>query len=171
MLLALSGCGGGGAAAGGAGASARPGAVELSLRDTDGEWRELSSYRGAPLLVFVFATYDGASQASLRPLSRLMHDYPELQVIGIAAQFDAEMLVDAWVYALAPPFAVVYDAGEEIAQGRSGLGPIDAVPTYITLDATGHFVERLTGYQDGGALLAMMRRAEAASHRAARRMR
>jgi len=115
--------------------------------------------RGQPVLLFVFATYDGASQAAVRTVALYMHDFPEARVVGVAAQYGAEELVDAWVYALAPPFPVGYEVEDRVATGQSDLGAIEAVPTFVALDARGVEVDRRVGFQTEQTLIEMMRRA------------
>lgn len=120
--------------------------VELELRTPAGVPIFLGDLRGRPVLIFVFATFDGVSQASLRPLSRFVRHHPEVQVIGIAVQPGAETLLDAWAHALSPPFTVTYDPHERISTGTSDLGGVDQIPTYVLLDSRGLEVDRHVGF-------------------------
>jgi hypothetical protein len=123
-----------------------PQPVELELRTPDGVPIFLGDLRGKPVLLFLFATFDGVSQAALRPLSRIVRHHPDVHVIGVAVQPEAEQLLDAWAYALSPPFTVAFDPRERIATGTSDLGEIESIPTYIVLDARGMEVDRHTGW-------------------------
>ena len=142
------GCGGGAAeaAVGVSTGSRAPTPVELELRTPDGAFVDVGDLRGAPALLFLFATFDGVSQAALAPLRRFVRHHPDVPVVGIAVQPDAAMLVDAWSLALAPPFTVTYDPNGVIAEGTSDLGQVEAVPTYVLLDARGLVTERHVGF-------------------------
>ena len=147
--LVLAACGGSSAPTAAVGQSVRapdPRAVELALRRPNGEWIHLGDLRGRPVLVFVFATYDGVSQASLQPLTRFVRHHRDVHVIGIAAQPDAAQLVDPYERALTPPFFLTYDPENTVATGTSMLGSLDAVPTFLMLDASGHVVDRHVGF-------------------------
>ena len=150
LVLGLA-CGGGSASAPSSaiGESRRapdPRAVELALRRPSGEWLHVGDLRGRPVLLFVFATYDGGSQAALQPLARFVRHHRDVHVIGIAAQPDAAQLLDPYERALTPPFALTYDPEGTVATGTSMLGGLDAVPTFVMLDASGHEVERHVGF-------------------------
>jgi hypothetical protein len=123
-----------------------PRAVELALRRTTGEWIHVGDLRGRPVLLFVFATFDGVSQAALQPIGRFLRHHRDVHVLGIAAQPDAAQLLDPYERALTPPFFLTYDPEGYVATGTSPLGSIDAVPTFIMLDASGHEVERHVGF-------------------------
>lgn len=126
--------------------------LDLGIRLTDGRWLELMDLRGTPVLVFVFATFDAVSQASLKSLRPFVPQHPGLVVVGVAAQPRAEQLVDAWAYALDPPFAVGADPYGHVEHGESSLGKIESVPTYILYDADGREVDRKTGLLSEGDL-------------------
>lgn len=119
--------------------------LDLGIRLTDGSWLELAELRGTPVLLFVFATFDAVSQASLKSLRPFVSQHPELIVVGVAAQPRASQLVDAWAYALDPPFVVGADPYGQVENGQSTLGRIEAVPTYILYDAEGYEITRTTG--------------------------
>ncbi len=123
-----------------------PRAVELALRRPTGEWVHVGDRRGRPVLLFIFATWDGVSQAALQPLTRFVRHYRDVDVIGVAAQPDAAQLLDPYERALRPPFTSTYDPEGTVAAGISALGSIDAVPTFIMLDAFGHEVDRYVGF-------------------------
>ena len=119
--------------------------LELGLRLSDGRWLELGDLRGTPVLLFVFATFDAASQASLKPLRPFVQQHPEVVVIGVAAQPRASQLVEAWAYALDPPFVVGADPYGRVENGETMLGHIEQVPTYILYDPQGYEIDRATG--------------------------
>lgn len=119
--------------------------LDLGLRLSDGRWLELADLRGTPVLLFVFATFDMVSQASLKSLRPFVPQHPEVIVIGVAAQPRATQLVEAWAYALDPPFVVGNDPYGSVENGDSVLGKIEAVPTYILYGAEGYEMNRVTG--------------------------
>ncbi|MBW2720261.1 MAG: hypothetical protein JRD94_17445 [Deltaproteobacteria bacterium] len=119
--------------------------LDLGLRLSDGRWLELADLRGTPVLLFVFATFDTVSQASLTSLRPFVPQHPEVVVIGIAAQPRAAQLVEAWAYALDPPFLVGANPYGYVENGESTLGKIEIVPTYILYDASGYEIDRTTG--------------------------
>ena len=131
--------------------------LELGLRLSDGRWLELADLRGTPVLLFVFATFDAVSQASLKSLRPFVPQHPELVVIGIAAQPRATQLVEAWAYALDPPFVVGADPYGRVETGESTLGKIETVPTYILYDAEGYEIDRTTGLVTEGDLAQLVR--------------
>lgn len=127
--------------------------LDLGVRLTDGRWIELADLRGKPVLLFVFATFDAGSQASLNSLRPFVPQHPELVVIGIAAQPRALQLVDAWEYALDPPFPVGSDPYGRVENGESSLGKIETVPTFILYDANGYELDRTFGLVSEGDLV------------------
>lgn len=131
--------------------------LDLGLRLTNGRWVELAELRGRPLLLFVFATFDAVSQAMLRPLRPFVAQHPEVLVIGIAAQPRAAPLVEAWEYALDPPFPVGANPYGTVENGESSLGKIEKVPTFIVYDANGYEVGRATGLLTEGDLVQLVR--------------
>lgn len=106
---------------------------------------ELANLRGRPVLLFVFATFDAVSQAVLKSLRPFVSQHPEIIVVGIAAQPRAGPLVEAWAYALDPPFPVGADPYGGVENGESVLGHIDRVPTFIVYDEAGYEIARDTG--------------------------
>jgi hypothetical protein len=126
--------------------------LDLGLRLTDGRWLELADLRGTPVLLFVFATFDAVSQANLRSLRPFVPQHPEVIVVGIAAQPRATQLVEAWAYALDPPFVVGANPNGSVETGESMLGKIETVPTFILYDANGYEIGRRTGLLSEGDL-------------------
>ncbi len=131
--------------------------LELGLRLSDGRWLELGDLRGSSVLLFVFATFDMVSQASLKALRPFVEAHPEVVVVGVASEPRAVQLVEAWAYALDPPFVVGADPHGSVENGRSVLGKIETVPTYILYDSGGYEVERATGYQSASQLDALVK--------------
>jgi peroxiredoxin len=126
--------------------------LDLGIRLSDGRWLELADLRGTPVLLYLFATFDAVSQASLKSFRPFVPQHPEVVVIGIAAQPRASQLVEAWAYALDPPFVVGADPYGRVENGETMLGRIEAVPTYILFDASGREIRRTTGLLSEGDL-------------------
>ena len=126
--------------------------LDLGLRLSDGRWLELADLRGTPVLLFVFATFDAVSQASLKSLRPFVSQHPEVVVVGIAAQPRAGQLVEAWAHALDPPFVVGANPYGQVENGESTLGKIETVPTYILYGANGYEIDRMTGLVTEGDL-------------------
>lgn len=131
--------------------------LDLGIRLSDGRWLELADLRGSPVLLFVFATFDAVSQASLKSLRPFVPQHPEVVVIGVAAQPRALPLVEAWAYALDPPFLVGADPYGHVENGESTLGKIETVPTYILYGADGREIDRATGLLSEGDLAKLVR--------------
>ena len=124
------------------------GAFELTLRRADGTFLEVGELRGHPVILFVLATFDGPSQATIRPLAHLVERRPDVAVVGICAQQGARLLVDAYEHALQPPFPITYDPNDSVTAGASPIGELGAIPTLVLLDARGLEVARHTGFCD-----------------------
>src|SRR5690606_26323270 len=95
---------------------------------------------------------DAMSQMALTPLRHIAEDYPDVAIVGIAAQPSARLLVEAYELALEPPFPIAYDPEERVAEGESTLGEIEGVPTFIVLDRRGREVARHLGFADEARL-------------------
>jgi hypothetical protein len=128
----------------------------MTLYTVDGTVLDLSELRGKPTLLFLFATFDGVSQASLRPLGRFMRDHPNVNVVGIAVQPRADELAKHWAHALKPPFVVGHAPNVDIAEGRSPLGEVERIPGFILLDPKGKPVARHTGFASERTLQHML---------------
>jgi len=131
-------------------------AIELELTGTDGNALSVGSLRGQCTLLFLFATFDGTSQASLRPLRAFVRAHPEVHVVAVAVEDDPSVLADAWEHALSPPFPVTYDPSGAVLEGTSSLGRIASVPRFRLLDATGQSAAEFVGYPVPGALDALL---------------
>ena len=133
-----------------------PGAIELTLRRSDGVFLEVGELRGQVVLLFVLATFDAMSQMALTPLRAIAEAYPETAIVGVAAQPSARLLVEAYETALEPPFPITYDPQETVAEGESMLGEIEGVPTFIVLDRRGREVARHVGFADEARLAELL---------------
>ncbi|UJR81363.1 TlpA family protein disulfide reductase [Sandaracinus amylolyticus] len=121
-------------------------AIDLSLRTHDGRALELSDQQGSPVLLFLFATYDGASLAAARGVARFTREALDTVVIAVALQPDAETFTAAYVESQSPPYTVAYEPAGRILLGTTDLGAIDSIPTLVMIDAHGREVARHTGY-------------------------
>ncbi|MFW2388511.1 MAG: TlpA family protein disulfide reductase [Polyangiales bacterium] len=163
LLVLSSACASGSTSTQTSTAKARSGPrLHLELRLVDGSWVDLVELRGTPVLVFVFATFDAVSQASLKSLRPFVPQHPEVVVVGVAAQPRAAQLVEAWSYALDPPFPVGTNPYGRVENGESMLGKIEQVPTYILFDANGYEVDRTTGLLSEGDLAELIKPVSAA---------
>jgi len=157
----LASCGGGQQLERGVGTSRAAGNVrpiELTLRAADGEWIHLGDLRGKPVLLFLMATFDGVSQAALRPTSRFVrHHMGEVHVLGVAVQPNPQPLLVPYMDALNPPFPFTYQMEGTIGAGTSALGRLEAIPTYIMIDAHGVEVDRHVGFPNTSTLDTMLR--------------
>jgi hypothetical protein len=145
IVVIATGCG-----AGKPSPDAAPGAsaaepVDLALVGSDGRRFALSQLRGRPLLLFLFTTYDDSSQLALTPLTQFLQVHPDLQALGIAAQPDPAALLPLYRDALDVRIPLAYEAAPQIVAGDSMLGRLEAVPSYLLLDASGRITARRTG--------------------------
>lgn len=120
--------------------------LDLSLRRHDGDIIELRDQRGAPVLLFFFATYDDASTAAARGVARFAREALDTTVIAVALQPNAPIFAAAYVETEEPPYAVAYDPDDRIVQGMSELGEFAAIPMFVMLDARGREIVRHVGY-------------------------
>jgi hypothetical protein len=148
LAVLLAACGGGEAERAVGMSSGRPDRppVELELTSSDGELVLLGDLRGQVVVLYLFGTFDGVSQAGVRPLSRFVRHHADTTVIAVAVQPDPAALVDAWAAALEPPFVVTWEAEDTIAGGTSDLGAVDTIPTTVFLDRRGVEVARHVGF-------------------------
>jgi peroxiredoxin len=163
-LLALVLTSAGAGMAGCAGAAAEGGAgqgpaVELELKDVSGRPFSLQELRGKPLLLFVFATYDSASQLALLTLERWSERHHDVTVLGVAAQPQAERLLPLHRDTLNIRIPLAYDPGEHLINGHSALGRVDVIPSYVLLDGQGRVLARQAGALDESGVDALAARA------------
>lgn len=159
LFTLLAACGGATGSVGRSTPRAEASALEMTLRTPAGDWIHVGDLRGQPVLLFVFATWDGVSQAALQPVSRFARTYDDVHVLGVAAQPDAAPFVDAYEHALNPPFPMTYDPEQNVHEGTSALGAINVVPTLIMLDAHGLEVDRHVGFPNTNTLPNLRERA------------
>lgn len=148
----LAGCGAHDGAVGSTHARREDDSVVLHLRSTDGRVVALEDQRGSQVLIVVLATYDGVSQAAMRPLSRYARDHEDVIVIGVLAQPDAATFAPLFEQAMESPFTIAWDPVDGVARGVSDLGPLEAVPSYFQIDAEGRVSERHVGFMSEGDL-------------------
>jgi hypothetical protein len=110
--------------------------LELTVVRTDGTLLNLGA-RDRATLLFLFATYDGASQLMLTPLTQFVEREKRITVVGVALQPDAKAFLDLYQQALAVPFQLYFDPENRLLQGRTALGRVRAVPCLVALDALG----------------------------------
>lgn len=104
---------------------------------SDGQRVELSAMSGRPRLLFLFATYDEASQFALVPITRLAETEKRVQVIGLALQPDAKTFIKLFKEALSLPFDLYCDPDNHVLQKQTALGALLRVPALVALDAEG----------------------------------
>jgi peroxiredoxin len=126
--------------------------VELMLLNANGQSLDLRELRGRPLLLFVFTTFDDTCQLALIPLERALRAHPELRALGIAVQPEPQQLLPLYRDALAVSFPLTYEPDNQVVAGKTMLGPIQTVPTYVLLDAQGRIAARHTGALNAAAL-------------------
>jgi peroxiredoxin len=125
---------------------ARPDATTLSLHlaRADGRTIELDAYAGKPLLLFLLATYDQASQVALISLTEFAKQEPSTQIAGVLVQPDAATFLPLFKDSVEVPFELYDDPEQRILHGQSALGKLRGVPAFVLLDAAGHI--RDVGY-------------------------
>lgn len=141
LALLLTGC------ASGPGTPPPAAPLKLALARADGRSIELSAYGGQPLLLFMFATYDEASQLALVKLTQFLSQHGAVQVAGVLMQPDAATFLPLFKEAVSLPFEVYYDQDLRILKGESPLGKLNGIPTFVALDATGRVREVRFGVQ------------------------
>ena len=149
--LCLSAC----AAATPAASSQNLAVLDLSLARSDGTRVELAAVSGKPTLLFLFATYDQASQLALVPLLQLIEQEPRVAVLGVALQPDAKAFLDMYKRALSIPFELYFDPDDQLLHGGTALGRVRAVPLFVALDAQGRIREQRYGVPTGEQLRAL----------------
>lgn len=125
------------------GAQAAP--LELEVASSNGRRLELASLRGRPVLLFLFATYDQASQLALVPLARLAEADKRITIIGVALQPDAPRFLPMFQQSLDLPFALYFDPDNRLLGGDSALGKVGSIPVTIAIDARGRVRDQLFG--------------------------
>lgn len=139
---------------------AEPDAVELTLRTAAGPLMFVGDLRGHPVLLFMFASFDALSQAAMTPLERFAQAHPDVHVVGVALEPDAERLVRHFARTLQPPYPVTYDPEDALERGETPIGKIQAVPSFVMLDALGRPVVQHLGFAKVEELERMLEMAE-----------
>jgi peroxiredoxin len=163
LLLALSIASGAAAGCAGAaaeGAAPQSQAVVLELTDVSGRRFGVEDLRGKPVLLFVFATYDSASQIALLTLERFAAQHREVAVVGVAAQPQAERLLPLHRDTLNIRIPLAYDPREQLISGQTALGRVDVIPSYVLLDAEGRVRARHAGALDQSGVERMVAMAQ-----------
>lgn len=106
---------------------------------------QLSTLRGRPCLLFLFATYDPNSQLALTPLLEAGKREDRVTFVGVAVQPDAEAFLAPFREALDIPFALYFDSSQALLSGKTALGALPGVPAFVALDAEGHVRETFVG--------------------------
>jgi hypothetical protein len=119
--------------------------LHLLLARADGEALPLANLRGKPALLFLFATFDDASQLALTPLVDLHRRRPQLRIIGIALQPDPQVLLQTYAVALDIDFELTHEPQGRLLRGETPLGDHVVVPMFVALDAAGRVVSVYTG--------------------------
>ena len=130
--------------------------VDLWLEDSAGEAIAVQAMRGRALVLFLFATYDGASQLAITPLSEAARERSEMAVLGIAVQPDADDLIGMFRESLGLEIPIVYEPDGEILAGQTALGRVPGVPYYVLLDREGRVVATHLGVLLGESLDAFL---------------
>lgn len=130
-----------------AGSPSRSGAplapIHLALPAVDGGTVDLARYRGKPVLLHVFTTWDTSATGDVDQLVAL-HEArgQDLTIIGIALDRDGHRLVNPWRRALGVRYLVAL-ATDAVRAGASALGPLTQVPATFVLDARGRVLRRI----------------------------
>jgi peroxiredoxin len=124
---------------------AQTGALELEVASSDGRRFELASLRGQPLLLFLFTTYDPASQFALVPLTQLAQQDKRVKIIGIALQPQAQKFLPLFQQSLDLPFALYFDPDNHLLGGDTVLGQVGTIPVTIAIDESGRVRDQLFG--------------------------
>jgi hypothetical protein len=148
-----------GACAGSLGPGANAPLLELELARSDGSRMELGALRGKPVLLFLFATYDEASQFDLVPLTRIAESEPDVTIIGVALQPEADKFLRLFKRSLPVPFELFYDPANAILGGSTALDKLPGIPAVIAIDKEGRVRDSLFGPTNVEALHALAKSA------------
>lgn len=126
--------------------------LELTLTRADGRTIPLDAYAGQPLLLFLFATYDEASQLALVTLNQFLQHHPRVQVAGVMLQPDAATFLPLFKQAASVPFELYFDSSMQLLQGKTAIGQVRRVPAFIALDSKGRIRDIRYGVQNAASL-------------------
>jgi hypothetical protein len=130
-------------ACGGPAAPARPQTpIAMVLAAVDGGEIDLTSLRGRVVVLHVFTTWSLEATADVPQLSEAAARGETVAVVGLALDPEGYQVVAPWRRALDVTYLLAVADGD-VRDGRSPLGPLQAVPATIILDARGVVVHRL----------------------------
>lgn len=135
--------------------------LQLEVRTASGRPIDLADYRGAPVLIALIGTYDTASQAAIEPLERYARHHPDVFVVALLAQQGADMLIGPFSDAADATFPIAFDPTSTLLEGRTSIGAVESVPSFVTLDALGVVVVKHNGIASEGQLDILVERARA----------
>ena len=96
-------------------------------------------------MIFLFATFDDASQLAVGKLIDVRKKHPELRILGVALQPNPQPFLDSYAGALAIDFPLAYEPAGTILRGESGLGEGVTVPSFFAVDSGGRVVQTFAG--------------------------
>ncbi len=124
-----------------------PEPLDLVLpRADDGKPFSLAARRGEATVVWLFATWCVPCQAMEPHVAALARQGPAegIEVVAIAIDREGRRTVSPWTWGLAPPYPVLV-GGDEVASGRSPIGPIPELPATLVLDRDGRPAASISG--------------------------
>jgi len=126
-----------------AAASASPTAIperlpDVALPDASGAMHELSAYRGKPLLLNFWASWCEPCRREIPLLETVHHRHGEVQVVGVAVDFDADALKFARAQGIDYPLLMGEKGGLEAA--RAVGVPELVLPFTVIADSRGKIV-------------------------------
>jgi peroxiredoxin len=143
--------------------SVRKTAPEFVLRDASGKSVSLSSFRGKPLLLDLWATKCGGCVKEIPSFIEVHHSYAVkgLAVVGISMDILYEDLkgpAEAWE--LVNPFVKTHDVDYPILMGDDGITKrysVEALPVTYLIDNRGRIAAKYVGIVDRSNLEANIR--------------
>ncbi|QQR91843.1 MAG: TlpA family protein disulfide reductase [Myxococcales bacterium] len=119
--------------------------VRIDLIDADGAQLPIEAFRGHPLLVFVFTTFDGYSQIALHHVETFHKTHSEITILAIAVQPEPGRILRAFKASLQADFSIAYDPSNSLLQGKSDFGVLNVIPAYFLLDKQGKISKSYQG--------------------------
>lgn len=116
------------------------------LHGVNGELRDLSEWRGTPLVINVWASWCAPCRAEMGSLEALSRAFPpdRLRVIGVSTDRTLQPALD-FMARSGVSFPNFHDADGDL--GRRVFGA-DGLPLTLVVDAQGKIVERVIGARD-----------------------
>jgi thiol-disulfide isomerase/thioredoxin len=122
---------------------------DLSLPDLAGRPRALSEFRGAPLLLDVWATWCDPCRHSLPEWDALATELGPRGLQVVAVNIDsADAPVDSFARRLAPNLLVLRDPGLSLPNALE----VPVMPTLFVIDREGRIVGRHLGWNEGDSV-------------------